>query len=66
MSVIIILFLLLFCSSISGFGVGQYNIKQAFFWGGGMRGNPAIDTHGKGCNKSLNIKLLDSFEYSVG
>ena len=63
MSVIIILFLLLFCSSISGFGVGQYSIKQAFFLGGGgVRGTPALDTHGKGCNQSLNIKLLDSFE----
>ena len=43
---------------------GQYSIKQAFFWGGGgVRGTPALDTHGKGCNQSLNIKLLDSFEH---
>ena len=54
-------------------------LNNLFFWGGGggrvkghtpppppPRGTPAIDTHGKGCNKSLNIKLLDSFEYSVG
>ena len=33
---------------------------------GRLRGTPAMDTHGKGCNKSLNTKLLDSFEYSVG
>ena len=39
---------------------GQYSIKQAFL--GGVRGTPALDTHGKGCNQSLNIKLLDSFE----
>lgn len=32
------------------------------FLGGGVRGTPALDTHGKGCNQSLNIKLLDSFE----
>lgn len=31
--------------------------------GGGVRGTPALDTHGKGCNQSLNIKLLDSFEH---
>ena len=30
---------------------------------GGLRGTAALDTHGKGCNKSLNIKLLDSFEH---
>ena len=43
-------------------------LNNLFFGGGGggLRGTPAIDTHGKGCNKSLNIKLLDSFEYSVG
>ena len=33
---------------------------------GRLRGTPAMDTHGKGSNKSLNTKLLDSFEYSVG
>ena len=31
--------------------------------GGGVRGTPALDIHGKGCNQSLNIKLLDSFEH---
>ena len=37
----------------------------ALVWvgGGGVRGTPALDTHGKGCNQSLNIKLLDSFEH---
>lgn len=40
--------------------------KLFFLEGGGVRGTPAIDTHGKGYNRSLNIKLLDSFEYSVG
>ena len=39
---------------------GQCSIKQAFL---GLRGTPALDTYGKGCNQSLNIKLLDSFEH---
>ena len=30
---------------------------------GRMRGTPALDTHGKGYNQSLNVKLLDSFEH---
>ena len=37
---------------------------KLFFWGGGGGGGPpALDTLGKGCNQSLNIKLLDSFEH---
>ena len=58
------LLLFFFCCSFAVPSValvwGQYSIKQAFL--GGVRGTPALDTHGKGCNQSLNIKLLDSFE----
>ena len=56
MSVVIILFFVV---------VLQFHQWLWCGWGGGggVRGTPALDIHGKGCNQSLNIKLLDSFEH---
>ena len=55
MSVVIILFFVV---------VLQFHQWLWCGWGGGgVRGTPALDTHGKGCNQSLNIKLFDSFEH---
>ena len=59
MSVIIILFLLLFCSSISGFGVGQYSIKQAFFLGGGGgEGHSSFRYPWKGMQSESEHKII--------